>query len=45
MPKLSLAQARERIEYLIKQAEDGDTDSMRYLAGLYSDGEYLPKGF
>jgi len=45
MPKISLAQAKERIEYLIKQAEEGDTDSMRYLADLYSGGDYVPKDY
>jgi len=43
MPKVSLAKAKKRIEVLIKEAENGDTDSMRLLADIYSDGEYAPK--
>jgi len=43
MPKISQAKAKERIEVLIKEAENSDTDSMRFLADIYSDGEYLPK--
>ena len=45
MPKLSQAKAKKRIEVLIKEAEDGDTDSMRFLADIYSDGEYFPKDY
>jgi TPR repeat protein len=45
MPKVSQAQIKERIAVLIKEAEEGDTDSMRYLADMYSDGEYLPKDY
>jgi len=45
MPKIGQAQIKERIEFLIKEAEEGDTDSMRFLADIYSDSEYLPKDY
>jgi uncharacterized protein len=43
MPKVNQTQIKERVEFLVKEAEEGDTDSMRLLADIYCGGEYLSK--
>jgi len=34
---------KEKVEALIRDAENGDTDSMRCIAYAYATGQYLPK--